>query len=145
MSEFRDKHLRVDRFYHPAHYAIAQELLKARGMNENMVYDLPELGFIAFFFDHPVAIGFLREIEGKYGLIDGFISDPLQESTIRDKALDKITANLIDQAKERKILKIVAFVEDPNTIARSIKHGFARSTYQLMGLNLSKDEKLCRF
>ncbi len=135
--------IEISRFYHPAHYAFAQHLLASHNMSQSFLYDLPETGFIAFENGNIIAMGFLRLIEGGYGMLDALITEPTQSKELRNEALDLIAKALIDRAKEITLKNTFAFIKDHNTIQRAQKHGFVASKYKLFGLAISGENHLC--
>jgi len=99
--------------------------LNLRDLDEELVNDLPELGFIAF--NQEVAVGtmFLRDIEGNYAMIDSAITNPKASPIVRDEAMDLLTDAILKEAKLLKIKKLLIFTRDPNVIARATNWGFS--------------------
>lgn len=104
------------------------------------VRDLPEIG-IVITLDHPIAAGFIRKVEGGYGLIDGYITDPSASPLDRHNALELLTTSLIEKAQELKFKGLLAFTKDNHTLLRSLSHGFSETHSYLVGLNLSGDNQ----
>lgn len=104
-----------------------------------MAEDLPEIGFIAFDAQEPIAVGFLRKMEGPYAMIDSFISNPLVLSMMtRVHAIDLITQELIQKAKQLEIRHLMAFCEYTGTLKRSYRHGFKKLSCAMIGLSLEE-------
>lgn len=104
---------------------ILKNLLKARNMDVNMASDQYGVdGYVVYLNITPVAAGFLRKMEGDYGMLDAFITDPVILPEYRDKALDVLMSRLIDLARSQEITKLLAFTTDENTLKRVQKHGF---------------------
>jgi len=99
---------------------------------------LPKFGLIALDKGTPMAAGFIREVEGGFGMIDSFITDPEASSALRDEALNRITAKLIKIAKYNKVNQLIAYTVDKNTLVRSLSHGFVQLDHSVMALDLSK-------
>lgn len=100
---------------------------------------LPRIGLIVINENGPIAIGFLRRIEGNIALMDSFITNPTTSSDIRNAALNKLGYRLIDTAKRLKFTGMMAFSTDSNTIQRAIsKANFKTLPYNLVSLNLSE-------
>lgn len=114
-------------------------------MASHFLYDLPENGYIVFKGDQCVGMGFLRLVEGFYGMMDGYITDPTALPNLRNQALEEITNALIERAKELKLKKVLAFAIDPNILKRAHEHGFMDSEFKPICLHISKDESLCHF
>jgi hypothetical protein len=111
-------------------------------------FESPKLGFICFDehgnLDVVISCGFIRKIEGGYGLWDGLITNPSKSSQIRDDSLNLIMRELINVAKNELQLKaILATSKDEHTIIRAFNHGFRLMPETFMCLNLSKDDELC--
>lgn len=118
----------------------AEILFSLREMDEK-VENLPESGFIVYNADQsPIAMGFLRLIEGNYGMLDSYISNPQKPSELRDQALDLITKNLINYSKTLGLNKLFAFSANEHIILRAYNHGFGRLPFKFTCLNLSKDD-----
>ncbi len=99
--------------------------------------DFPELGLGVYLEETPVAFGFLRRCEGNVAIFDGLITNCKLQSAIRNEALDAITVGMIRLAMAMNIKRIIGWVEDKNTIERSIKHGFSCHEHQkLISLSL---------
>lgn len=100
-------------------------MLISRNMSTDLVYDLPKVGIIALTEDNmPIAAGFLRKIEGGYGMLDSYITLESIPSKIRNEALDFITMRLIDTAEDLNIYKLIAFSEHESIHNRALAHGF---------------------
>lgn len=99
-----------------------------RDMDPTLVNDLPHLGYIV----EGIAAGFLRQCEGPYGLIDGYITNPTKTSEERNEALDIITESLINDAKAKGINHLLAFTRDNGILERAKKHGFAHLPHHFM-------------
>jgi len=92
---------------------------------EHVTYkSLPKIGFIALMHQQPIAVGFLRRVEGGYGQIDTLASNPWFGSKIRHEGITKIVKALIDEAASLKLLGLLAITEDKSVIERSKDSGF---------------------
>lgn len=115
----------IERFNNHYHRRHITKWLKYRQMyKSSLISELPEIGYIAYEDELPLAAGFLRRCEGGFGMIDSLITDPTAPSELRNEALDKITICILQYAKTNNINNIVAFSRDDNTLKRSLKHGF---------------------
>lgn len=137
--------IKIEKYYHHAHYALAETLLALRDLPTRFIYDLPENGYIAFSQGQCVAMGFLRIIEGDYALFDAYITNPACLPIDRDEALDLITDALKLRAEDLKLKKVFAFTVNENIVERAISHGFSESEFRLIGMNISKEDSICRF
>lgn len=110
--------------YNPSkHQEYAKKLLSYRNMAVTLSNDLPEYGLIALEQGLPVAMGFIRRIEGPYIMLDSYISDPHIKSEIRHRALDIITQKLIKWGQTHGMTKVFSFSEDSSIITRASRHG----------------------
>ncbi len=101
--------------------------------------DVPLIGFIAHHNWEPIAIGFLRLIEGRNAIFDFIVTNPEALSSYRDLALNLIAEEIIKAAKRRKILRIIAYSVDASTLKRSLRHGFVQLPHTLIALDLKSD------
>lgn len=110
--------------------------LKLRDMDESLAEDLPQIGYMAFVGDLPVAAGFLRQVEGNAAQIDSVITDPKADPKIRNEAIDAIVERLIDFARKDGVKMILSFSIDAHTLERSKKHGFKQLPHTVITLDL---------
>lgn len=112
--------------YNPSEHSFNMaQLLCLRDLPTNLVSDLPKNGFIALDEDGtPIAAGFLRGMEGPYGMLDSYISNPKHSRKDRHNALDEITKRLIALAEELGLNKLIAFSKDDGIISRALSNGF---------------------
>lgn len=120
--------LKTDRKY-------AVELMLKRGLNLNLLNDLPQLGLIALDLPTPGAMGFLRRMEGDQYIFDSLITNPDLEPEVRDVLLDKLVTELVALASSQAITKILAYTVDNNVIERAKKHGFEVLPHTVLSLD----------
>lgn len=114
----------------------AKILCKSRDME---LKDLPANGHIVHIDDIPVAMGFIRLVEGGYGQFDSFITNSRIPNEFRDKALHLLTSKLIELSKQLKLKSIVSYSLDKNTLLRAYMHGFVHIEHTVIVLDLSKE------
>lgn len=131
--------MEVQKYKHHEDSHAAENLLASRGLPLNLALDLPVNGFIARYRGEPVAMGFIRLIEGGYGQIDSLITNSQFPSDIRDTVVDLLVSNLIKSSKSMGLRKLISYTLDSNTLARSYRHGFERSSHSVITLDLSKE------
>lgn len=85
---------------------------------------LPEIGFIALHNDEFIGAGFLRLVEGGFGQLDSFITNPKSSKELRHLAISKIQNSLIRTAKEAGLKAVYAFTSDKSIIMRAEESGF---------------------
>lgn len=97
-----------------------------RGLTIPAPYEVPYLGWMASYEGNPVAMAFVRLVEGKeYCVMDNLITNPDMPGEIRSQAVDLVTQSCIDYAKKNKFPSIVAWTKDKNTLERGLsKFGF---------------------
>ena len=83
-----------------------------------------------------IAVAFLRMVEGGYAHFDGLVTNPDAPSDLRHSAIDLLSAQTIELAKELKLKGLIAHSTDENTLTRSAKHGFIKSDAVLVVLDL---------
>ena len=122
----------------PRHLKSMRSLLSLRGMPPELVLDLPSHGYMAFDeLNEPIAAGFLRMVEGKFGLIDGFITNEHMDSETRHLALSAIGNALVEDAHKSHISHLLVIADDPSMEKRALFHGFKPSTAKLMTRSLN--------
>lgn len=99
---------------------------------------LPRIGLVVYHLNQPVAIGFLRQVEGGLLMMDSFITNPSQPPEIRDKAMNKLGYRMIATAKRLKSTGIIAFSSCDNTLKRAKRNGFVRLPLEPIILNLQE-------
>lgn len=111
--------------------------LKARDAYLPPKNEVPEHGVVACLRGEAIAIGFIRSVEGGYGQIDGYVTNPTAPADLRDSALECLTPQLIEKAKELKLKGLMATTRDRNTLVRSLRHGFVQQDLAVITLDLS--------
>lgn len=116
------------------------EVLKSwlYGHKVPMPSEVPEIGRVVYQGDMPVAMTFLRRVEGGYAQVDGLCSNPEAASETRDKALDTVINHILRDAKSIGITQIISFTQNEHTLLRAIRHGFAKYPAALVVLDLNK-------
>lgn len=113
--------------------------LKARDHTPIIQSELPDIGYIAFSSNIPVAVGFLRKVEGSLGMIDSMSSNPVIEKIKRDEGLDLVTKTLVFHAKRLKMNTIFAHTKLDCIVERSKKHGFFIIPRTLIAIKLEDE------
>jgi len=110
--------------------------LIARDMSAEGSTNLPELGLVLVDTGCPVAAGFIRRVEGGYGILDSLITNPDILPGIRDKSLDYLVKELIKLSRREGIRHLSATSVDEHTLIRSAKHGFKVQPHTLITLRI---------
>lgn len=98
---------------------------------------LPKIGYIAMLDEEPIAVGFLRRVEGDVvAQIDGLTSNPCFGSIIRHYGITKVLEALVNEAKALKVQGLISFTKDQSVVIRAKSIGFNVVDYNLMSLNL---------
>lgn len=105
------------------HQRIVKNWLSLRDLSVGWAEELPEIGFVVE-GEAPIAIGFLRRMEGPFAIVDGYITNPTMGKYDRNHALTLLTNTIIEKAKELKIKRLLGFSSDNSILLRSLKHGF---------------------
>lgn len=114
--------------------AILISWLKGHLMDASELDACPKLGLIVSHCNVPVGVAFIRQIEGGKGLIDGFLSDPECELSIRTKALDLLILDLIELAKANRMSGLIGLTVNPRVIKRAKKLGFSHMDHTLVSM-----------
>lgn len=99
---------------------------------------LPRIGYVVFQDEMPVASGFLRLMEGGFGLIDSYATNAKLSSDIRHLGLEIITNNIIEISKGLKLNGIFAFTADKGIISRAEATGFQQVNQSVYVLPLKE-------
>lgn len=119
------------------HQEHMQSLLNSRNMDKELIYDLPQIGFLIILPNGmPIAAGFLRECESRAAMLDSMITHADAEPLSRDYALDILVHKLIKAASIYNFKQIIAFTKDKNTLIRAYKHGFELLPHSVIALRL---------
>lgn len=127
----------ISPFVKSQHTPMIEKCLKSREMDPALVNDLPSFGLIAT--DRggsPIAFGFVRSMEGDYGVLDSYITNPEMSPETRDEALHRLTAKIIKIAKVSGFRQLFAFSVDEHTIMRAVSHGFQLGAHVFSALDL---------
>jgi len=100
--------------------------LDQRGMERWGDKSACKKGWVIIDNDIPVALGYFRECEGNFLIMDGLITNPTVVGEDRNNALDFLVAEMLKFAKEKES-DVLALTDEPTIIRRSLKHGFAVS------------------
>jgi N-acetylglutamate synthase-like GNAT family acetyltransferase len=114
----------IRKFVKELHLQTLQLIMARRGVHIPYAEEIPEIGFIVYDFETPVAVSFLRRCEGKFGQIDGVASNPDCTSQQRHKALDMAIAHCIETAQHLGITQLISITKDKPTLERAIRNGF---------------------
>lgn len=99
---------------------------------------LPKIGYIVMLGNAPVAAGFLRKLEGGYGQLDTFVTNPFLGSIVRNEGLNQVVENLLLEAKNEKMLGLLAMTESPDIIKRAKdNYNFQIMNQTILGLTLT--------
>lgn len=85
---------------------------------------LPACGFMAVDDTTPVAVGFLRLVEGGYAQIDTLVSNKELSSQTRHDGISAVVDHLIKYAIVLKLKGILAFTADDGILKRANVLGF---------------------
>ena len=111
---------------------------KNHGLELLEAWELPIIGFMAFYDDIPVAAAFLRQCEGGLGIMDSLISDPEVMGAIRHVALDRLFQKIIERGTDIGLKAIIGYTVDDSTHSRSVRHGFKQLPHAVMTRPLSQ-------
>ncbi len=94
------------------------------GIKHITMKTLPNIGYIAIINEQPVAAGFLRRVEGGFGQMDGFVSNPYLGKLIRHEGMTKVVNALLEDAKDLKLHGVLAFTSDEGIVKRAKELNF---------------------
>jgi hypothetical protein len=132
----------IERFSLAKHSASLSTWYESREIAPPPSCELPEIGFVAINGIDPVAIAFLRRVEGGYGQLDGLVTNPSATSVERHYGLQLVCDEVIAAAKQLKLKGLIAITSDKNIISRAPSHGFRDLTgYRIFGQLFKKKEE----
>lgn len=79
-----------------------------------------------------VAAGFLRCVEGGYGIFDGLVTNPHCSSKTRNAALEAVVATIITKAEQIGMIGVIGWSVDIGTLKRAQSVGFEAIPEQLI-------------
>lgn len=132
--------MRVEIFEPDSHLHFLNLWLSLRGLKTVEPQELPEVGFVAVHDGRYIAANFLRRCEGNVAIMDSLVTNPQASSSLRHKAIELVVERAIRRSKKLSISRIIGFSIDEGTLKRSEKHGFVRSPFSLITLDLNSQE-----
>ena len=114
------------------------KLLSLRQMDVAISLEIPSYGVIVYECGEPVCLGFLRSVEGGYGMIDGLMTNPEFSPAIRHESLNLVVGAIIEAAKEFKMKLLMAFTSDDSVKGRASAFKFDAMPHTLIKLNLEE-------
>jgi hypothetical protein len=104
--------MQVKLFNIELHFNILNDWLIKHKLSKEDLSNIPQLGYICYEKEIPIAIGFLRMIEGGYAQIDSLVTDPEISSNLRNEAIDLVIKQLIDIAIDLKLKGICSYSKE---------------------------------
>jgi hypothetical protein len=99
---------------------------------------LPKIGYLAEVNGTMVAAGFLRKVEGGYGQLDTFVTNPYLGSQVRHEGIELVTNALLEEARTLEMIGILITSRDTGIISRAKERGFFQMTEILLGIQFHK-------
>lgn len=96
-----------------------KNMLLLRRLSLSLCENMPRIGYVCRDEVSSVAIGFLRHIEGDFGLLDGLITDPAFSSEKRSLAIDFVVKCILNRSQELGMKKLLAYSTDENILRRA--------------------------
>lgn len=121
------------------HYELITDMLKAQKslLADDISYQiLPKIGYICIYGKQAIAAGFLRRVEGGFGQLDTFVTNPYFGSKLRNQAINAITDCLLEDAKSLKMLGIILTTSEHSIQQRAKERGFIIIDAIIMGKRL---------
>lgn len=128
--------MQLQRFDVNYHYNVMKKWLEYRGLRIPPIDEMPEIGVVACNVAIPIAMAFLRRVEGGFGQIDSFVTNPECSKELRDTAATIVNQAILDKAKELNLKAIISYTQDTNTLIRAQKLGFSLLNHIVIVHNL---------
>lgn len=123
------------RRYTPADHAELSNWWTAHNLPIIPPNALPVVGFMV----QGVAAGFLYQTDSDVALVENFISNPASHWDDRQTALDSITQHLIDYARFKGRLYLMAMTQSQAIFDRALHFGFKpNGAFHVLNLDLSQ-------
>jgi undecaprenyl pyrophosphate synthase len=122
----------VQAFNTALHYDTMAAWLKERESFIPSESDMPRIGYVIFNDHFPVAMAFLRRVEGNIAQLDGLCTNPSASSKERHEAIWLAVEEVMKACKELKIKHVMSFSTDAAIIDRSSNHGFSKHPAQVI-------------
>lgn len=120
------------------HFELLKSWILKRDLPLTQLECLPAVGFVGYYENTPVGVGFLRNCEGVYGVLDGLLTDCEISGNVRSQVLDLITENILDFGSKMGMRAVIAWSTDKNTLLRATRHGFEVTNQVFITRLLSK-------
>lgn len=133
----------LKKFRRSEHYDLMCDWLTLHNTYIPTERETPRIGYVAYSDETPVAMAFLRIVEGGHAQLDGLVSNPLATGKKRHLGIDCIITKLIQVARGYGIKSILALSTDESTILRSRSHGFVKLPHTLIAVDISDNQHLC--
>lgn len=98
--------------------------------------DTPAIGYIVYDGDLPIAVSFLRKVEGNFGMVDGMCTNPAAPLHAKAEAVDMLIDRIISSAKSLEMSNLLAFTHINSIKNRAFKNKFRELPDQLFVLGL---------
>lgn len=119
------------RFLTKADVVSVNKWLTARRAPTVLAKDLPSISFII----PGVAVAGIRCCEGRVGIFDSLVTNPIVTAKTRQRALNTLFKFIMAYPDFDRIL---GFTTDSNSLVRALKHGFKQLPYAV--LSYSKEQ-----
>ena len=113
----------VINYDHEEHEYLLEFIAAKNGITSNGIIP-SKIGFIGIVDNYPIAFGFLRDVDGQYGIIEGIMTDPDRSPARRHHALSAVINFLIDESKSLKHKLILAWTKEESILKRADDLGF---------------------
>jgi hypothetical protein len=96
--------------------------------------EMPDIGFAAGeMIDLPDAYMFIRQAEGRLGIIDSLVTNPKASSEDRHKAIESLLEYIMQFCHYNNITKILVLTRNISILKRSLDAGFTlQSDFHLL-------------
>lgn len=100
--------------------------LNIRKQNKDLINTLPEIGYIAFKNEKPIAITFLRVVDGHYAYLDPIITNPKASVAAKKEARPLLFRAVMEHAKKIQANQLLILTSNTNDIKAAVGFGFIK-------------------
>lgn len=116
----------VQAFNASLHFEIMIGWLKERKSYIPELSEMPKIGYVIYNDHYPIAMAFLRQVEGNIAQLDSLCTNPNSKSAERNDAIWVAVEEVIKACRALGIKHVMSFSTDAGIIERSARHGFKK-------------------
>lgn len=109
--------------FQPAHSLFVKKWLKDYGLDEALIHDYGDHSWVSVHGNDLVSAIGLKFL-GSTAVLVGLITNPEAHSELRHHSINALTRKVIEAAKQKGSLELLAWTTNEGILNRSFEHGF---------------------